>query len=122
MKNNAYFVSGTKQASSKIIDAWSEKLFLWLALHRARLLKDNKEPGVQHTNSPGCHRAGNMALGSLGEARAELVLPLLWPFWLLCLIKLNSPGQRFLTFNRSHKFYELVTHVISKLASGMSLL
>lgn len=67
MKNNAYFVSGTKQASSKIIDAWSEKLFLWLALHRARLLKDNKEPGVQHTNSLAATEQGTWLLAASGK-------------------------------------------------------
>jgi len=81
MKNNAYFFSVTKEAAGKIIDAWSEKLFLWPVLHRARLVEDSEEPGVQHTNSPRCHRAGNVALSSHGQAWAGLVLPLLWPLW-----------------------------------------
>lgn len=31
-------------------------------------------------------------------------------FGSLCLIKLNSPGQRLLTFSRNHKFYKLDTY------------
>lgn len=40
----------------------------------------------------------------------------------VCLSKLEFSAQRFLIFIRSHKFYKLVTHLISKLASGVPLL
>lgn len=97
-------LSGIKKASSKIIGA-CYKLFLWLAL-----LEDSGGPG---TPTP------QAAVGKQGLSLCSL------PFGLsgsLCLTKLKFSAQRLLIFNRSHTFYKLVTHMISKLASSVPLL
>lgn len=97
-------LSGIKKASSKIIDA-CYKVFLWLAL-----LEDSAGPG---TPTP------QAAVGKQGLSFCSL------PFGLsgsLCPAKLKFSAQRLLIFHRSHNFCKLVTHVISRLASGVPLL
>lgn len=58
-------------------------------------------------------------MGKHGQSLCSLPFGL---FGSLCLTKLKFSAQRRLIINRCHKFYKLIAHVISKLASGVLLL
>ena len=81
-----------------------------------------KSQGYSTPTPPDATEQGTWLLAATGKPGLGLYSLSFGLFGSLCLMKLNSPGQRLLTFNRSHKFYKLVTHMISKLASGMPLL
>lgn len=87
-----------------------------------RLLEDNKGPGVQTPTPQAAREQGTWLLAATGKCGLSLYSLSFGIFCSLCMIKLSSLGQRLLTFNRNHKFYKLVIHLISRLASGMSLL
>lgn len=74
------------------------------------MLEDSGEPGTP---------APQAAMGKRGLSLCSLLFDLSDS---LCLTKLEFSAQRLLIFIRSHKFYKLVTHMISKLASGGPLL
>lgn len=122
MKNNADLFSGTEKASSEVIEAWSEKRFLgWRGTERGHW-RTAKGLGYSTPTPQAAAERGTLLLAATGKRGLCFYSLSFGLFGSLCLIKLNSPGQRVLTFNRSCKFYKLVTHTVSNLACGMPLL